>query len=54
MSPEIEKIILSGQVSEYQMQDLAVKAGMLTMAQDGLIKVLKGMTDLEEVFRVSE
>jgi len=28
--------------------------GMITMAQDGLIKALKGITTAEEVFRVAE
>lgn len=54
MSKEIEKLILSGQVSEYDMQEIAVKNGMLTMVQDGLIKALQGITSVEEVFRVSE
>jgi len=54
MTPEIEKIILSGKVSEYDMQEIAVKSGMLTMVQDGLIKALQGITTADEVFRVSE
>ncbi|MCH6574566.1 MAG: hypothetical protein IH795_05085 [Bacteroidetes bacterium] len=54
MTPEIEKIILSDKVSEYEMQELAIKNGMITMVQDGVIKALKGITTLEEVFRVSE
>ncbi|MFH0988090.1 MAG: GspE/PulE family protein [Parcubacteria group bacterium] len=54
MSKEIEKVILSNEVSEYQMRELAIKNGMLTMVQDGLIKVLKGITSVEEVFRVAE
>ena len=54
MSPEIEKIILSGQVSEYQMRDLSKAQGMVTMAQDGLLKALDGITTVDEVFRVSE
>ena len=54
MSPDIEKIILSGNVSEYQMRDLAKKAGMITMAQDGVLKALDGFTTLDEVFRVAE
>ena len=54
MTPEIEKIILGGKVSEYDMQASGIKNGMLTMAQDGMLKVLKGITSLEEVFRVSE
>ncbi len=54
MSQEIEKVILSGQVSEYQMQDIAVKQGMITMVQDGLLKALDGITTVEEVFSVAE
>ncbi|MDO8593020.1 MAG: GspE/PulE family protein [bacterium] len=54
MSQEIEKLILSGQVSEYDMRDNAKKNGMITMAQDGLLKALDGITSVDEVFRVSE
>lgn len=54
MNKEVENIILSGQVSEYQMQEVGVKNGMVTMAQDGLLKALEGVTTIEEVFRVIE
>ncbi|MFZ5363921.1 MAG: GspE/PulE family protein [Patescibacteria group bacterium] len=54
MSAEIEKIILSEQVSEYQMQDIATKAGMVTMVQDGLLKALAGVTSVSEVFSAAE
>jgi len=54
MSPEMEKIILSGSVSEYTIQEAAVKQGMITMVQDGLLKALDGITTLKEVFRVAE
>jgi type IV pilus assembly protein PilB len=54
MSPAIEKVILSGAVSEYQMRDIAVEAGMITMAQDGILKAIDGLTTVEEVFRVAE
>jgi len=54
MNAEIEKIILSGQVSEYQMKDVAIKNGMVTMVQDGLLKALDGITSVVEVFRVAE
>lgn len=54
MSPEIEKVILSGDVSEYQMQEIAVKQGMVTMAQDGLLKALDGITSVDEVLSVAE
>ena len=32
---------------------LAVEQGMVTMLQDGLLKALEGITDVEEVFRVA-
>lgn len=54
MNHEIEKLILSGQTSEYDMSDNAKKNGMITMVQDGLLKALDGITSVEEVFRVSE
>ncbi len=54
MTPEIEKMILSGKVSEYQMQEMAVKNGMVTMFQDGLLKAIDGITTVEEVFRVTK
>ncbi len=54
MNADIEKIVLSGKVSEYEMQDIAIKNGMITMAQDGLLKALDGVTSADEVFRVAE
>ena len=54
MSKEIEKIILSGEISEYQMQDIATSAGMVTMVQDGLLKALAGITSVSEIFEAAE
>lgn len=54
MSPEVEKVILSGKVSEYEMQKIAVEQGMVTMVQDGILKAVDGITTLEEVFSVAE
>ena len=54
MNPEIEKMILSGKVSEYDIQKIAIEDGMITMVQDGLLKALDGLTSVEEVFRVIE
>lgn len=54
MSKEIETIILGANVSEYQMQEIAVKQGMVTMVQDGILKALDGITTVEEVFSVAE
>lgn len=54
MTPEIEKLILSGQVSEFQIQEQAITKGMVTMLQDGLLKALEGITTVDEVFRVAK
>lgn len=54
MTSDIEKLILSGAVSEYDMRDNAKKKGMITMVQDGLLKALDGITSVEEIFRVAE
>lgn len=54
ITDEVEAIILSGKVSEYAIEDIAVKNGMITMVQDGILKALNKITSLEEVFRVTE
>ncbi len=54
MTAEIEQLILSGNVSEYQMLDIAQKQGMVSMVQDGLLKALDGISTVEEVFSVAE
>ncbi|MFA5935597.1 MAG: GspE/PulE family protein [Patescibacteria group bacterium] len=54
MTKEIENLILTGNVSEYQMEEIARQQGMITMAQDGLLKALDGLTSVEEVLRVAE
>lgn len=49
---EMEKLILkSPPISE--VQDLAVKKGMVTLLQDGLLKASDGITSIEEVLRVT-
>ncbi len=54
MTPEIEDLLLSqGDLSEYKIQDMAVKNGMITMAQDGLLKALDGLTSVDEVLAVA-
>jgi len=54
MNKEIESLILNEQVSEYDMQEIAKKQGMVTMVQDGLLKAINGLTTVEEIFRVIE
>ncbi len=54
MTEQIEKVILSGQVSEYDMERIAGEQGMISMVQDGLLKALDGLTTIDEVFEVAE
>jgi type II secretory ATPase GspE/PulE/Tfp pilus assembly ATPase PilB-like protein len=54
MNQEIEGLILSGQVSEYEIEANAVKHGMVTMVHDGLLKAREGVTSVDEIFRVIE
>lgn len=50
---ELEKVILGSQASEYLMREVAQHQGMITMAQDGILKALDGITTVDEVFRVA-
>jgi len=51
---DIEKAISEQHVSEAEMRDIARAQGMVTMAQDGILKALTGETSVDEVFRVTE
>ncbi len=53
ISDEIEKLVGQG-ASNTEIKKQAIAEGMLTMAQDGILKALQGITDIEEVFRVTE
>ena len=53
MTPELEKIIIAGP-TEGKLRAEAERQGMITMKQDGIIKVLQGIVSLEEVMRVIE
>ena len=56
-----EAIVVDSQMEKFiftspsipALREKAIKKGMITMYQDGLIKVLKGITTIEEVKRVS-
>jgi type II secretory ATPase GspE/PulE/Tfp pilus assembly ATPase PilB-like protein len=53
MNKEIEALLSgSNQVTADQLEEVAVKSGMVTLLQDALIKVLLGHTTLEEVEHV--
>jgi type IV pilus assembly protein PilB len=50
MTPALRKLILQN-VGAAEIKDAAVEGGMLTLRMDGLIKVWKGITTLEQVVR---
>jgi len=54
IDPEIEKAVLGGELSEYKVNELTQKQGMVKMIQDGILKALDGLTTIEEVFRIAE
>lgn len=53
MTEELEKILL-GPVSEAAMREEAKRQGMITMFQDGILKVLKGVVSLEELLEIAQ
>jgi len=53
MTPQLSEIIQK-EPSEAKIEQEAKRQGMITMKQDGLLKVLEGITSIEEVLRVTE
>jgi len=51
VSENIKKLILKGANSE-EIKEQAVKEGMRTLYEDGLVKIGKGLTSIEEIKRV--
>ena len=51
-SPSIQKQIVSNDTSD-NIQNSAIREGMVTMQTDGLVKALRGWTTIEEVLRVT-
>jgi type IV pilus assembly protein PilB len=49
-----KEIIDNEAISEGRIQEIAMADGMSTMAQDGILKAMNGITSLEEVFRVTK
>ncbi len=53
VSEKVGRMILSHETSQ-AIEDQAVTEGMITMKQDGFLKVTEGITTVEEVLRVAE
>jgi type II secretory ATPase GspE/PulE/Tfp pilus assembly ATPase PilB-like protein len=45
-------VLPPNQITTEMIEKQAVEDGMVTMQQDGIIKVLAGLTTLEEIYRV--
>lgn len=54
MTGEIDVLLRSGnkKLTTTAIDDAAAKSGMITMLQDGVLKVIAGQTTLEEIYRV--
>jgi type IV pilus assembly protein PilB len=50
MSPTLRRMVLQG-ASAAELQTQAIAEGMLTLRMDGMLKVRKGITTLEEVVK---
>ncbi|HRZ95449.1 MAG TPA: type II/IV secretion system protein [Candidatus Moranbacteria bacterium] len=53
ITKNIQELVTRGAITS-ELQDKAVTDGMLTMTQDGILRVLEGETTLEEVERVTD
>jgi len=53
MDNDIRRLLTSG-ADSVKMKDMAVRNGMATLFEDGLLKVKNGMTTLNEVLRVTQ
>ncbi|MBT8461294.1 MAG: Flp pilus assembly complex ATPase component TadA, partial [Gemmatimonadetes bacterium] len=50
MTPELRRMILQGSSTD-ELKQTAVAEGMITLRQDGMVKVRKGITTLDEVIK---
>lgn len=52
MSEKIENLAVDKKPAN-QIKEQAISEGMVTMVQDGILKALKGLTSIDEIFRVT-
>ncbi len=52
MTPEIENLAI-GRKPANEIKKSAIKSGMITMKQDGILKALAGITTLDEIFQAT-
>jgi len=54
MNPSMQKIIQTAGITDYEIEQEAVKNGAILIIQDGILKALEGETTIKEVFRVAK
>ena len=52
MTGDIKKLIQVASITDNEIEEAAIKNGMIPMLHDGVLKAINGDTSLEEVFRV--
>jgi type IV pilus assembly protein PilB len=52
VTTEIQDMVLAKK-SSHELYETGAKLGMITMKQDGLVKILRGETTMDEVIRVT-
>ncbi len=53
MTPEMQKLIQTTNVTEIEIENLAIEQGSMLMMHDGILKAMNGETTIDEVFRVA-
>jgi len=48
----LKEAVIEGKTT-IELEKIAVRNGLTTLKQDGVMKVLKGMTTMEEIYRVA-
>ena len=54
MTDELKRIIIEEEANALKIEQEALRQGMVTMKQDGIIKALKGVVRLDDVLRAVE
>jgi type IV pilus assembly protein PilB len=54
ITPAIQKMIIDQNVSDHEIENVAIENGMTTILQDGILKALIGLTTIDEVFRTAK
>jgi len=53
-TPDVQKLIQKSDVTIFEIEEQAIKNGMVLMLQDGILKALNGETSVEEIFRAAK